>query len=185
MNHDKGSEEGEGEQLVRGNTEMKDLDEEKLQEKEEEEKDLIHVISVLLDQLKELEIFKDKHISQLEEVEEKWRKNEKNLESEKSSYNWNKADKINYLLVDKLELENKKTEYGKSLQSIKERLQKINAAITRITERKKKVENQIEQIKKQLEETKRRRHEIQLKSEQPEREETDKHTDSSALPEGP
>lgn len=140
--------------LIRGSSKVKDLVQESLQEKEEEQKDLVHVISVLMQQKKELEILRDKHISQLTEVEGEWTEIEKELKSINSKYSWKKEDRQRTLSDVKLELEKKKTEYNKSLQSNVETLKKTEDVITRMTERKKKVENQIDKIKEQLEKTK-------------------------------
>ncbi|XP_044039982.1 butyrophilin subfamily 3 member A2-like isoform X2 [Siniperca chuatsi] len=176
MHHDNETEDGTGEreQFVRGSTKRKDLDEEKLQEKEKEQNDMIHVISVLMEQKKELENSRDKHMSQLEKVGEGSKKKEKKPESVKSKVKWKKGDKKNKSLEGKQDQGNRKTED----ENIKEKLQKTQEVITTITEWKQKGENQIEQIKKLLDETKRQRHEIQ--SEQLERqEETNINTDSS------
>lgn len=137
--------------LIRGSTKVKDLVQGSLQEKEEEQKDLVHVISVMMQQKKELEILS---ISQLTEVEGEWTEIEKELKPINSKYSWKKEDRQRTLSDVKLELEKKKTEYKKSLQSNVETLKKTEDVITRMTERKKKVENQIDKIKEQLEKTK-------------------------------
>lgn len=87
-------------------------------------------------------------------MEGEWTEIEKELKPINSKYSWKKEDRQRTLSDVKLELEKKKTEYNKSLQSNVETLKKTEDVITRMTERKKKVENQIDKIKEQLEKTK-------------------------------
>uniref|UniRef100_UPI0037E7F198 butyrophilin-like protein 2 n=1 Tax=Semicossyphus pulcher TaxID=241346 RepID=UPI0037E7F198 len=76
---------GEEEQLVKGSKTMKDLDAEKLQEKEEVKNDMLHVITILEHRKKELEVSRETLVSKLKEVEEELRKNEKKLYKQKGA----------------------------------------------------------------------------------------------------
>ncbi|XP_034533039.1 butyrophilin subfamily 3 member A2-like [Notolabrus celidotus] len=163
---------GEEEQLVKGGKSMKGL-EDKLQEKEQEKNDMLDLISIMEEQKTELEISKAIHISKLEKVEKERRENEKKLNNVSDTFHWNKDVKKSDLLKLKIELENKKTQYKRSLDSIENKLQKTTHVILKMTDRKEKVENQIDEIKEALNEMKTQQDEDQerLQSEQSESEE--------------
>ncbi|XP_037615433.1 butyrophilin subfamily 3 member A2-like [Sebastes umbrosus] len=69
-----------------------------LQEKEEEHKDMLHVVSVLKEHKKELEISEGKQILQLEKVVEEMRENDKKLKKIDRKYSWDKDSNKSTLL---------------------------------------------------------------------------------------
>ncbi|XP_073331763.1 butyrophilin subfamily 3 member A3-like [Pagrus major] len=147
--HDKGTEEGteETELLVNGQKKMEHLDDEKT--------NMTDLISELTEKKNELEHHRDKLMSQIEGVETGRTENEKKLQSVLML-----MDKKNLLEI-KLQLDNKKKEYEKSLQRIKGRIETTEDIITIITERAKKVEKQVKEMSKQPDDTKGQRDEIQ------------------------
>ncbi|XP_068569932.1 butyrophilin subfamily 3 member A2-like [Cebidichthys violaceus] len=156
MDCDNETKDGTGEKypLVERCTKTKDLDDEMLQDKEEEKKDILHVISVLMEQEKELKISREKDMSLLREVELEREKNEKKLELVNIKYSWNKGDKKSSLSKIKHDLDNKNTKYHNRLKTTQEIQHKTDEIMKIMKERMKKVENQIEQFQKQHEETK-------------------------------
>ncbi|CAJ1048293.1 uncharacterized protein LOC119912525 isoform X5 [Xyrichtys novacula] len=138
---------GEREPLNEESENMKDKAEKKLQEKEEERDNILHVISILNHQRNELKSLKGKLVSEVKEVEEERRENEKKLDKvRKGPFVWDKDAKENSFLKTKMDLEKKRTEQIESLQNTEIRLQKINNMISKMTERKEKVENQIKKL---------------------------------------
>uniref|UniRef100_A0A0F8AVE1 Butyrophilin subfamily 2 member A1 n=1 Tax=Larimichthys crocea TaxID=215358 RepID=A0A0F8AVE1_LARCR len=155
---------GEGEELVKERKE-------ELQEVEKEQKDIIDRLSVMMEEMKKkLEIARENQKSQQEKVGKLKMDIENSIES------------LGFIarMIDgkkKKELEDKKTECEKCLQSIKNSLQETEDVITTITDWKKKIESVIEEINKQPEETKGQRDEIQLEKE----EEMNKNTEAAPL----
>uniref|UniRef100_A0A671UVQ2 Butyrophilin subfamily 1 member A1-like n=1 Tax=Sparus aurata TaxID=8175 RepID=A0A671UVQ2_SPAAU len=168
---DKGPEEGteETELLDSGRRKMEDPDNEKLKEKVEEKLDTTDVMSVLTEKRKELEHNRDKLMSQIEEVESERTENKKKLQS---FWHINK----NNLLDMRQQLDNKKTEYEKSLKKIEGGIQTTEDVMTKLIKSKNKAEEQVQEMSEQPEDTNRRSDKIQLDQSES-KEETVRNTD--------
>ena len=133
---------------IKGQRKMEHPNDGKLKEKVEDKTYMMYVFSVLMEKKLELEHHRDKLMSQIERLETERTENEKKLQSVIKPVN-----KKNLLAI-KLQLDDKKTEYDKSLQRIMGRIQTTEDFITRITERMKKVDKQVKEMSEQPEDTK-------------------------------
>ncbi|KAM6960407.1 butyrophilin subfamily 2 member A1-like [Tautogolabrus adspersus] len=158
-------EKGDGDQPMKGNENMKLLDnikaeqDEKLEKKEEELEHVQQVITILMEQKKDLKIQREKLISLQQEDMVQIAKNLKKLKD--TSDTIFEKDKKKKREKTKEDLEKRKTVHDNLLKNTGTQLDSTDVLINTMKERKGKLENDKEQIKKYIKETERKREEVQ------------------------